>query len=138
MLNYLPHGTCSRRDIRCVLLDVRKRLISVGSNGPIGRMCKCPGRDVAAGTGGNVECYSVHAEVRALVRAEEAYTSHRIHYCLCTKAPCRSCVLLLLGSSCQEIMFVTPSNETENRDLWEKAGRKWTQITQEEFENVQS
>lgn len=124
--NFIAQGTCCRRKIGCILLDKNNYFLASGFNGPINGECNCPGKDTKAGVGGNVECYALHAEVRALTSLTADQIPH-LHKCITNKAPCRNCVLLLLGTSCQEIEFEIASNETENKQLWEASGRKWVQ-----------
>lgn len=117
-------GNCHRRKIGCILYDKQGVIISTGYNGPLSGQCNCPGKHILAGAGGNVECYAIHAEMRALLTANSLL---KLHKCITNKAPCRACTLVLLGTSCQIIEFEIESNETENRKLWEKAGRIWQQ-----------
>ena len=114
-------GTCARRQIGCALFKKDWQLLSTGFNGPLRGVCECPGKSVPAGAG-NADCYGIHAEIRALLEVKHP---NQIAYCISTKAPCKACTLALLGTTCENIYFLTASNETENRDLWEKAGRKW-------------
>lgn len=119
-------GRCPRRGIGCVIAGADGSILGAGSNGPPQSLgpCACPGRDVPAGAGTAV-CYGVHAEVRALVAAAAAFD--RLHTVVSTKAPCTNCVLNLLETPVQVIIFETGSNETTNRDLWLAAGRNWVQ-----------
>lgn len=119
----VDRGTCSRRKIGCILYSEEGIVLASGHNGPLNGKCNCPGKDVPAGAG-NAICYGVHAEVRA-VMSLAPWDRDRVHTCVTNKAPCKSCVLMLLGTNCQVIQFSTPSNETENRKLWEKANRQW-------------
>lgn len=126
-------GTCNRRQIGCVLVNEHGYTMMGGYNGPPRSLgsCRedevhCPARDLPAGSGGaQTACYGVHAEVRAL-----RHIGHdaAIHTIVCTKAPCLACTLLLLETSCQVIAFKTGSNETENKTVWEQAGRTWLQL----------
>jgi len=122
-------GTCDRRQIGCAMLDCLGEALSTGYNGPACGDCLCPGASVPAGTG-NAECYGIHAEMRALFAAGP--NDDRIHACYCTKAPCTACVLALLGTNCRHIYFRTASNETRNRELWERAGRGWHHLPKEQ------
>lgn len=136
-VNELLHYTdknagCHRRKIGCYLLDDQGIIVGRGYNGcplQLGDCLQdetiCPGRNTPAGQGANnrVACYSVHAELRAL---KQCIYPHRIKHCLSTKAPCRDCVLSLMTVPCEEIIFLEPSQETVNQELWLKAGLKWT------------
>lgn len=126
-------GRCARRKIGCVIADKELNVISVGENGPPisidnGVVCSCPGKDIPAGTGGAngiASCYGVHAEERALL----GINPKDVYACFSTKAPCVPCTLKLLETDCQYIYFAVDSNDKTNKELWEKAGRKWVQVS---------
>lgn len=122
-------GRCKRRQIGAVLVDSAGTILANGMNGPpvTMRSCfesPCPGADVPAGQGAGktVACYGVHAEIDALLKCSDI---SKVHTLYCTKAPCTSCVLTLLNTKCKRIVFLTPSNETTNKELWEASGRVW-------------
>jgi dCMP deaminase len=121
-------GQCCRRKIGCFLTDRAGNILGQGVNGrpPSLGSCltdPCPDAKVPAGEAAK-KCYAIHAEEVALARAEK----ERIHSCYTNKAPCLHCVVLLLATNCQKIVFRIPSNETANGELWKQAGREWVQL----------
>ncbi|MGI0011870.1 MAG: hypothetical protein ACREBU_00290 [Nitrososphaera sp.] len=125
------HSSCVRRQNYCLLLDKQTNIIGEGANGtPIvlgdcrNQIDICPSRDVPAGKGDSQTlCYGVHSEIRALKDCKDISS---IRYCLSLKAPCRQCVLTLMTTPCEEIVFMVPSTETINKELWEKVKCRWT------------
>ncbi len=122
-------GRCKRRQIGCVLTDENGAILASASNAPPDQMQSCfdnpcPDADVPAGAGTATQCYAVHAEQRALMACDVS----KLRKVFSTKAPCTSCTLMLLNTPCEEIAFVTDSNEKTNEKLWRDAGRKWTHV----------
>ena len=125
------HGACRRRKIGCILTDIDHKPLALEANGRpdvLGSCMNdpCPDAHVPAGAGAK-GCYALHAEMKALMQCdpEMVFTAYS------TKAPCTACVISLLQTGCQRIVFRTASNEQTNRQLWEKAGRKWIQLPKE-------
>ena len=121
-------ATCNRREIHAAIFDSGGCKIAEAVNGPYFGECNCPDQDVSAGEGGpGTLCYGLHAEIVALLKIPKPArsTAYRIHS---TKAPCSSCVRILLGSPVQVIAFEIPSKETANQELWENDGRTWATI----------
>ena len=124
-------GRCKRRQIGAAISDEDGYVLVVAANGPPDCMASCfdepcPAADVPAGQGNaTTACYGVHAEMRALVRMNDARRARSIY---CTKAPCTTCTRTLLDTSIKRVIFMTASNETTNRDLWQAAGREWKQF----------
>lgn len=124
------HGTCFRRSVGCVLVDQEGDIISSGHNGApllLGDCLNddsiCPDRDVPAGQGmGKFCCFGIHAEIRALKDCKNISDIYMIYS---TKAPCFQCVLILMTTPCQYIIFLTASVETTNKEFWEKVGGVW-------------
>ena len=132
-------GTCARRKIGCLLVDEFGAILAEGYNGRpkcLGSCLElpCPGAHVKAGQGAyaKVLCDGVHAEVRALLNFTRMRDpiSH-IKYIFSTKMPCYSCVLILLETKCQYLIYRTPSNETENKAKWLEAGRFCVEVARE-------
>lgn len=130
-------GTCARRQVGCVVTTTDCVLVAFGYNGRPHALgdCRndelCPDKNVPAGsgTGGlSVACYGIHAEERALQMVIGDRRAASVDTLYCSKAPCTRCVLQWLETSLKRIVFSTPSNETTNRELWEKAGREWVHL----------
>lgn len=144
-------GTCARRRVGCVLTDAEGQQISSGYNGtasgephcrsrggPCEEMRRCRGADLKSGEGLDV-CEAIHAEQNALMRCKDI---SRIHTCYTTTAPCMHCVKMLMGTSCQRIVFQEDyPHSKEARRLWERpriykgldmgASREWIQFSPE-------
>lgn len=124
-------STCIRRSVGCVLVDEHGYVLSVGYNGVAsgqphcneGHECKGfelkPGQDF---------CEAIHAEQNALIQCSDI---KRIHRAFVTTSPCRSCIKLLLNTSCQEIVFLVPFEDHFAESLWTNSGRRWTRYQDE-------
>lgn len=123
-------GTCARRKVGCVLINVHGHVQATGYNGtPAGfPHCiddPCPGHDLPSGTGLD-ECEAIHAEQNALLQCHDVQS---IYTAYCTASPCVTCTKLLLNTSCQRIVFLEAYPDSEkSRRLWERAGREWLQM----------
>ena len=115
-------GTCSRRLVGCVLVDVNRRILSTGVNGPPPGWshcryepgAECPGAKSPSGTNLD-QCVANHAEANALIYCQDAA---RIHTVYCTTSPCVSCVKMLLCTGACRIVFEEEYPHKESRELW--------------------
>lgn len=88
----------------------------------------CAGYDRAFGE--PTCCEAVHAEQNAVIQCRDASA---IHTAYVTVAPCKPCAKLLLNTGCRRIVFLEDHpGSGEAREIWEKAGREWTQLSKEE------
>lgn len=123
-------GTCARRQVGCVLTDIRWHVLATGYNGPASKEphCSeeaCPGALLPSGTGLD-KCEAIHAEQNALLQCRDVYDIRR---CYSTTAPCLHCVKLLLNTGCHEIIFFQDYPHTEeSKRLWERASRTWLHL----------
>lgn len=116
---------CGRRKIAAVVLDDKDVILGDGVNGPLSCECMCPAKGTEPGSGPS-DCYGVHAEIKALLKVHGFFDNLRAcRTIVCTKAPCLACTRVLLGTPIRTIIFQIDSNETENREKWEAAGREW-------------
>lgn len=126
--NAATMSTCIRRSVGCVLTNARGHQLSSGYNGvesgaphcnhpvEVARVqslneyraeilyehpYRCEGADQPSGKGLEL-CGAIHAEQNALLQCPDVY---QIHTCYVTHSPCIHCVKLLLGTSCQRIVF---------------------------------
>lgn len=113
-------GTCTRRQVGCVLLNNRGHVLSTGYNGPAAGTphCidnPCIGSSFKSGTGLEA-CEAIHAEQNALLQCPDIYS---IKTCCVTTSPCIHCVKLLMNTSCQEIFFLEsyPGSQ-QSQKLW--------------------
>lgn len=118
-------GTCSRRQVGCVLTDRRGRVLSMGYNGvPSGRPhCvdqNCPGAAFAPGQGLDA-CQAIHAEQNAVVLCDKPW---EVHTAYITVSPCVSCVKLLLATSCQRIVAGGEYAHSDAIQEWLANGRE--------------
>ena len=132
--------TCLRRGVGCVLTNKRGHVLSTGYNGVASgvRHCNFQPRPIAggvteafpyacAGAGADSgsrldDCQAIHAEANALLQCPDV---HQIETCYVTVAPCISCVKLLLGTSCQRIVFSEQYPHHEAARLW---NRPWIHL----------
>jgi dCMP deaminase len=118
-------GTCPRRQVGCVLVDKRGRVLSMGYNGvPSGRPhctdTPCPGANLPSGTGLD-KCEAIHAEQNAVVLLADPWVVHTAYI---TVSPCHSCVKLLLATSCQRIVCEAQYAHSEATAEWRRNGRE--------------
>lgn len=69
---------------------------------------------------GQDNCEAVHAEQNALLQCTDAWT---IETAYVTLSPCKACMKLLLGTSCQRIVYKELHVANEHLELWRRAGR---------------
>lgn len=119
-------GTCTRRRVGCVLVNKRGRTLAEGYNGVAAgeKHCidhPCPGAEAPSGQGLDL-CQAIHAEQNAVAICSDIYA---VGTCYCTASPCVSCTKLLLGTSCQKIVFIERYPHHEAEELWARTGRLW-------------
>jgi dCMP deaminase len=127
-------GTCSRRQVGCVLVDGDRHIISTGYNGvaagaPHCTDRACPGAGLSSGTGLN-KCEAIHAEINALIHCAEI---RRIETCYVTVSPCVSCVKALLSTQCRRVVATSAYSPLHDdaRKMWVEAGRSWIVVEAE-------
>jgi dCMP deaminase len=118
-------GTCARRQVGCVLVDAKGRILSAGYNGVAsGRPhcvdSPCPGAGLASGQGLD-RCEALHAEQNAILLLADPW---KVHTAYVTVSPCISCIKLLLGTSCQRIVCRKIYPHPEALEWWSQAGRE--------------
>jgi dCMP deaminase len=122
-------GTCIRRQVGCVLVDKEGFILATGYNGVAAgrRHCitnPCPGAEASSGERLD-ECEAIHAEQNAILRLSDP---RKVYSAYCTTSPCISCVKLLLGTSCQRIVFKELYAHPQSEIWWKEAGREWWQL----------
>lgn len=98
-------GTCPRRQVACILVDGKGRLVATGYNGnPPGAdhcdLVPCPGSPAIGGQ--RTECESVHAELNAVIQAGASRREPVTAYCSLT--PCRPCAAALLSVGIKRVV----------------------------------
>jgi dCMP deaminase len=121
-------GTCSRRRVGAVAVDINGVILSTGYNGvPRGfQHCNevpCAGTGFASGLGLDT-CEAIHAEVNCVVFCPD---TQRIMTLYVTTAPCVSCGKLLLATGCTRIVF-REDYAASCSHLWWVAGREWIHL----------
>ena len=97
-------STCFRNNVGAVLVEDRRRVISIGYNGPppgeehcLGNACVPPGK---------VGCTrALHAEQNALYYAPSQYSSGRHWTMYTTFSPCPMCADLIAQSGIKRVVF---------------------------------
>jgi len=119
-------GTCPRRAVGCVLVDVRGRVLATGYNGVAsGRPhCAeghpCPGANCPSGEGLD-KCDAIHAEQNAILLLHDPWSVDTVYV---TASPCVSCVKLLLGTSARRIVCREVYPHADALRWWRDAGRE--------------
>jgi dCMP deaminase len=110
-------ASCFKRQVGCVLVDSKARIVGTGYNGRARGLPNCEAQPCCNG------CEGVHAEVNALLQAHADW----VHTAYVTCFPCWHCAKSLLNSGCKEI--VTPArleldaDQQRARRMWIAAGR---------------
>lgn len=117
---WAKRGTCSRRQVGCVLFDAHGVELSSGYNGPAAGEphCfdrPCPGAGLPTGTGLEL-CEAIHAEANALLFCPDV---RLVHTAYVTTSPCLHCVKLLMNTGCRRIVFSHRyTHDDASRELW--------------------
>lgn len=94
-------GTCSKRTVGCVGVDIRNRIIATGYNGSPGGIAHCI--DVGCLKMDNdtncIRC--VHSEINCLASAD-----HHIYTMFITDEPCLHCVTTMLAFGVHEVYYL--------------------------------
>jgi dCMP deaminase len=113
-------STCARRQVGCVLVNSRNRVIGTGYNGvPMGMLhCnehnqQCAGANAPSGMSLDA-CNAVHAEMNALLQCRD----WEVAMCYCTASPCIHCLKALMNTSCWRIVFLEEYAHSQCKDLW--------------------
>jgi len=117
-------SSCISRQVGCVLVNNRNRVMTIGYNGPpsgIDHCGSCKRKEMKSGEGLDI-CPAVHAEQSALI---ECYDVYQIQTVYCTTAPCFFCIKLLLNTSCQKIVFIEDYPHEISKEMWLSSRREW-------------
>ena len=138
--------TCIRRGVGCVLTNSRGHVLAVSYNGVASGLPHCNESYALTGadgsrqgfehphtcTGHNLapgqdKCEAIHAEQNALIQCRDPF---EIDTAYVTLSPCIPCMKLLLNTGCRRIIFLEEHSNTEAKEIWEKAGRKWLKLNE--------
>ncbi len=120
-------GTCIRRQVGCVLVDSKRRILATGFNGvaPGAPHCneghECPGAHAPSGTNLDV-CYANHSEINALLQCHDVWAIDTLY---CTTSPCTSCIKAVMCTSTKRIVFLEEYPQPSAKDLWLRHGGVW-------------
>ena len=103
--------TCIKRQVGCVLVDSRGRILSTGYNGvpagfphcidtPCGGACMPAGSDT---------CEAVHAEINAVA---DCHDTTRVHTCYVSVLPCNNCAKTLLNTGMEELVYLNDHDQS--------------------------
>lgn len=146
-------GTCLRRQVGCVLVDIDGHVLATGYNGvPKGEphcndvtwhdpsmsgglefvqfrhLNACPGAHKPSGTG-LTECEAVHAEMNAISQCRDVRLVNTVYV---TASPCADCVKALMNTGAKRVVFREPYPHTVARDRWLRNGtREWVHLPRE-------
>lgn len=126
-LIWSKRATCSIRSVGCVLADKNNRVIGIGYNGVARGVDHCTEGFQCRGIGlpsGQDFCEAVHAEQNAIISCRG-----EIDTCYVTLSPCRSCIKLLLNTSCRRIVFLEEWHDEFAKKLWTSHGREWNSLS---------
>lgn len=118
-------ATCPRRQVGCILVDKRGRILATGYNGVAsGRPhCSeghpCPGAGCKSGEGLDL-CEAIHAEQNAILLLQDPWA---VDTCYVSTTPCISCLKLLLGTSCKRIVAGGLYSISKSLSWWTESGR---------------
>jgi dCMP deaminase len=100
-------STCLKRQVGCILLDHKWRVLSTGYNGAPSGVPSCDETGVChrerSKSGENLgDCIAVHAEQNAILQCKDVDS---IYAAFVTTLPCDSCMRLLLNTPVKYIFY---------------------------------
>ena len=112
-------STCVRRNVGCVLVDKRRRVLATGYNGVARNVphcidVNCAGASSASGTDLD-KCHAIHAEQNAIIQCSDV---DKIETAYITTSPCVACTKLFLNTGCRRLVFIEEYTNTSAKDLW--------------------
>lgn len=121
-------GSCTRRKVGCILVDMYGHILSTGYNGPPRNFedClthPCEGSKAESGTDLH-KCNAVHAEANALLQCQDV---NKITTAYVTTSPCIECTKMLLNTTCYEIIYAEEYPHENAKEMWLKQKRFWRQ-----------
>ena len=121
-------SVCKSRRVGAVLVDINGYVLSTGYNGPPKGFQECdPCKRVGLKIGESLDdCPSIHAEQNAILQCRDARSIDTLYV---TSSPCVFCLKPLLNTPCKRIVFETLYPHPLSIEMWEKAGRIWTQFS---------
>jgi len=111
-------STCLRRSVGAIVTDAAGHVLSTGYNGtPAGfehcaKSSPCPGWQDQQGD--TRRCLAVHAEQNALLQCQRLDLAHTMYVSCC---PCFTCAKMILNTSIQRVVAVTPYTGDGGQEL---------------------
>ena len=125
-------GTCTRRRVGCVVVDIFNNITATGYNGPARGLPHCidkPCMGASASSGEHLDlCEAIHAEVNAISQCKDI---HQVAEIYCTTAPCVSCTKVLLNTGALRIFFKDDyAQSVQAQRLWCQSHpkREWIKL----------
>ncbi len=123
-------GTCPRRQVGAVAIDVRGIVIATGYNGvprgwPHCTETPCGGEGFASGQGLD-ECEAIHAEINMIAQCADAQQIYAVYL---TVSPCVACVKALLATGARRVVFRHAYPDDRARALWTRMGFEWKELS---------
>lgn len=119
-------SNCLSRQVGCVLVDKKDRVLSTGYNGVPRKFKHCTEGScprLGAKSGQDLDkCLAIHAEQNALMFCKDI---DRIDRAYITVSPCLTCAVMLMNTSCKHIIFGDIYDE-KILQIWHQSGRSWT------------
>lgn len=130
---FAARSTCPRRQVACIVTDVKGHILGTGYNGvPSGLPhcidIPCPGAKDPSGD--SSRCMAIHAEQNALLQCHRLDLAHNL-YVQCT--PCLTCAKLISNTSIRRIIFFDWYTDTTGSTLLEGLGRTLHRVSREEI-----
>lgn len=134
-------GTCVRRKVGCVFVDIRGHISATGWNGAARGQPHCldsPCKGAFSPSGVDLHlCEAIHAEANAF---GQCAALHEVHTVYSTASPCMDCTKLLLQTSAKRLVFLTGYAHADSQERWTRTSlrhalagntREWMHITPE-------
>lgn len=123
-------GTCIRRQVGAIIVDIRGHVLSTGYNGVPAGFPHCGfaklgdhGGKICEGAGDppgdSRRCLAVHAEQNALMQCIDLNRAHTF-YVSCT--PCFGCAKMIANTSIKQVVCIEKYADSEGMAVLEAAG----------------
>lgn len=122
-------GTCARRQVGCVLVDMHNHVLATGYNG----VCRgsqhctdhpCPGANAPSGQSLHL-CEAIHAEENALIQCRDINAIWTVYS---TASPCVLCMRKLVGTGVKRIVFSEEYPHAESKRMAEDRDISWIHL----------
>lgn len=125
---FASRSTCPRRQVACIITDVKGHILSGGYNGsPAGLPhcidVQCPGANDRPGD--SSRCIAVHAEQNALLQCFRLDLAHSIYV---HATPCFTCAKLICNTPIQRVIYREQYADQDGYALMKKKGIKLDQF----------